>query len=78
MEHKPQPGFFDLSERSNKLTQMGERLIGLNSQINWEAFRPDLSLVHDKARKSNAGAKPIDVILIVQSVGTATTAQPLG
>lgn len=64
MKHKPQPGFFDLSERSNKLTQMGDRLIGLNSHINWEAFRPDLSLVHDKARKSNAGAKPIDVVLM--------------
>ena len=64
MKHKPQPGFFDLSERSHKLTQMGERLIGLNSHIDWEAFRPDLSLVHDKARKSNAGAKPIDVVLM--------------
>ncbi|MDD5322846.1 MAG: transposase [Methylococcales bacterium] len=27
-------------------------------------FRPDLSRVHDKDRKSKAGAKPIDVVLM--------------
>ena len=39
-------------------------MVGLNSQINWEAFRPDLGRVHEKERKSSAGAKPIDVVLM--------------
>ena len=43
---------------------MGDPLVGLNEQINWEAYRPDLNRVHEKERKSNAGARPIDVVLM--------------
>lgn len=43
---------------------MGDPLVGLNSQIDWEAFRGNLNRVHEKKRKSNAGAKPIDVVLM--------------
>ena len=64
MKHKKQPGFFDMTERTSKLTEMGDPLVGLNGQINWEAFRSDLSCVHEKERKSNAGARPIDVVLM--------------
>lgn len=59
-----QPGFFDIERRAAKLTEMGDPLVGLNAEIDWEAFRPDLNRVHEKARKSNAGAKPIDVVLM--------------
>jgi transposase, IS5 family len=59
-----QPGFFDLERRTQKLTAMGDPLVLLNAQIDWEAFRADLSCVHEKKeRKSAAGAKPIDVVL---------------
>ncbi len=64
MTHQRQPGFFDIAERTIKLTQMGDPLVGLNAQINWEAFRHDLNRVHEKERKSNAGARPIDVVLM--------------
>ena len=64
MNHKRQPGFFDIAERTDKLTKMGDPWVGLNEQINWEAYRPDLNRVHEKARKSNAGARPIDVVLM--------------
>ncbi len=43
---------------------MGDPRVGLNGQIDWEAFRLDLNRVQEKARKSNAGAKPIDVVLM--------------
>ena len=43
---------------------MGDPLVGLNEQIDWEAFRPSLNVVYEKPRKSNAGAKPIDVVLM--------------
>lgn len=59
-----QLGLFDLEERRAKLTQLGDRLIGLNERVDWEAFRPDLNRIHEKPRKSNAGAKPIDVVLM--------------
>ena len=58
------PGFFDMAERVAKLTEMGDPLVGLNQQINWEAFRGDLERVHEKKRKSRAGAKPKDVVLM--------------
>ena len=59
-----QPGFFDLIARTEKLTKMGDPLVQLNEQINWEEFRSDLAIIHEKERKSNAGAKPFDVILM--------------
>ena len=64
-----QPGFFDIEERTKKLTQMGDPLIALNAHVDWEAFRADLNRVHlgvgvhGGERKSNAGAKPIDGVL---------------
>lgn len=64
MKRHGQPGFFDIEERTAKLAQLGDPLVGLKARIHWEAFRCDLSRVHDKERKSNAGAKPFDVVLM--------------
>lgn len=64
MKAPRQPGLFDVEERAAQLTDMGDPLVGLKARIDWEAFRPDLVRVHDKDRKSNAGAKPIDVVLM--------------
>jgi IS5 family transposase len=50
--------------RLDKLTEMGDPLITLNTQIDWDAFRPDLNRIRQKERKSNAGAKPFDVVLM--------------
>jgi IS5 family transposase len=61
-----QPGFFDLETRTNKLTEMGDPLVALRPQIDWEAFRVDLWKIHEHPRKSHAGAKPIDVVLLFQ------------
>ncbi len=38
-------------------------LIELDRTIDWETFRPLLDLIHKKDLKSNAGAKPKDVVL---------------
>ena len=43
---------------------MGDPLVKLNTRVDWEAFWSDLTRVHDKVRKSNAGAKPLDVVLM--------------
>lgn len=64
MSTKRYPGLCDFTERGEKLTRMGDPLVGLNERIDWEAFRPELLRVHEKPRKSNAGAKPIDVVLM--------------
>lgn len=47
---------------------MGDPLVGLKARVDWEAFRPELKRVYEKERKSNAGAKPIDVVLMFKVV----------
>jgi hypothetical protein len=59
-----QPSFFDIERRAAKLSELGDPLVRLNAEIDWEVFRADLNRVHEKVRKSNAGAKPIDVVLM--------------
>ena len=63
MKHPRQPGLFDVEERAAQLIAMGDPLVGLKARIDWEAFRPDLKRVHDKARKSQAG-QTFDVVLM--------------
>ena len=68
-----QTGLFDWQFRFEKLDKSGDPLRQLNDVIDWEYFRPTLLSIHEKERKSNAGAKPYDVvmmfkILVVQSL----------
>lgn len=68
-----QTGFFDWHERFEKLNKNGDPLVKLNEVVDWEMFRKPLEKIRDKKRKSNAGAKPYDVvrmfkILIIQSL----------
>jgi IS5 family transposase len=68
-----QTGLFDWQFRFEKLDKNGDPLHQLNDVVDWESFRPTLIGVHEKERKSNAGAKPYDVvmmfkILVIQSL----------
>lgn len=58
-----QPGFFDLDDRYEKLNER-DPLVHLNQLIDWEYFRSTLNQVRKKERKSNAGRKGFDVILM--------------
>lgn len=57
-------GLPNLDRRYQKLAQKKDFLIRLNTIIPWEEFRPLLEQVRQKPRKSNAGRKPFDVILM--------------
>lgn len=59
-----QTGLFDWQRRFKELDEGGDPLIKLNQVVNWEVFRPDLETLREKERKSNAGRKPFDVILM--------------
>lgn len=59
----PQPGFFDLDDRFRKLDEK-DPLIHLDQLIFWEAFRPTLKAVRSAGRKSTAGRKPFDEVLM--------------
>jgi IS5 family transposase len=59
-----QPGFFDLDKRLEAISRLGDPLEVLNRSIPWETFRPLLSKALRKLRKSNAGRKPYDAVLM--------------
>lgn len=68
-----QTGLFDWQTRFEQLDNGGDPLVKLNEIVNWELFRRDLEQIRDKDRKSSAGRKPFDVvlmfkILIIQSL----------
>jgi len=68
-----QTGLFDWQQRFEELDKGGDPLVKLNALVDWEAFRPALETIREKERKSNAGRKPFDVIvmfkiLILQSL----------
>lgn len=59
-----QPGFFDWHNRFEKLDRTGDPLLKLNIAVNWKLFRAELEALRDKQRKSNAGAKPYDTVMM--------------
>lgn len=57
-------GLFDLQFRLEKIDRNGDPLVALNQLIDWELFRPDLEPLREKERKSGAGRKPYDLVLM--------------
>lgn len=59
-----QAGMFEMDNRMGKIDGNGDPLVKLNEVIDWEMFRPDMEKVRQKERKSNAGRKPYDAVLM--------------
>jgi transposase, IS5 family len=62
-----QLGFFDADRRLAALSAKGDPLETIGTLVPWESFRADIEavvLTPDEARKSNAGRKPIDAIVM--------------
>lgn len=59
-----QSSFFDLDNRYAQLSKLRDPLIELNRVIDCELFRSTLSKIADKPRKSAAGRKRIDRVLL--------------
>ena len=57
-------GLFDWQTRFEQLDNGGDPLVKLNQIVNWELFRSPLETIRDIERKSNAGRKPFDVIVM--------------
>ncbi len=57
-------GLFDIEFRLEDLTRNGDPLVRLNACVDWEMFRPELETIREKERKSPAGRKPFDVVLM--------------
>jgi transposase, IS5 family len=59
-----QPSFFDEADRLAKLSKLQDPLEALKLHIDFEIFRPQLEAVFSKDRKSAAGRKAYDVVLM--------------
>ena len=60
-------GFFDADRRLSTLSSKGDPLVGISALVPWETFRTDIEavvLTTDEARKSSAGRKPIDTLVL--------------
>lgn len=58
--------------RDQRIDRLGNPLLELNANIDWEAFRPLLEKVRVKARKSQAGRKPLDAVLMFKGLVLAS------
>lgn len=66
-----QMGFFDLSDRYASLDCKRDPLVEINAVVPWDEFRPTLERVwrkRDAERKSRAGRKPMDVVLMFKTL----------
>ena len=66
-----QMGFFDLSDRYASLDGRKDPLIEINAVVPWDEFRPLLERIWrkpDAAKKSRAGRKPMDVVLMFKAL----------
>ena len=66
-----QMGFFDLSDRYASLDAKRDPLVEIDAVVPWEEFRPALERAWrrpDEARKSQAGHKPMDAVLMFKTL----------
>jgi IS5 family transposase len=64
-----QLGFFDADRRLAALSAKGDPLEAISALVPWESFRADIEavvLTPEDARKSNAGRKPTDAIVMLR------------
>jgi IS5 family transposase len=59
-----QSSFYDLDNRYAQLSKQGDPLERLSAVIDWELFRPIIERMDAKPRKSLAGRKPTDRVLM--------------
>lgn len=59
-----QTGLLDWQIRFEQLDNGGDPLIKLEKVVDWKLFRSVLEPVREKERKSSAGRKPFDVVLM--------------
>ncbi len=59
-----QTGLLDWQIRFRQLDKAGDPLAKLQNLVDWRLFRTDLEPLREKERKSSAGRKPFDVVLM--------------
>src|SRR6185437_3331710 len=76
-----QLGFFDADRRLEALSAKGDPLEAIDRLVPWESFRADIEavvLTPDEVKKSSAGRKPVDAIVMFRMLVFAGAAQSFG
>lgn len=82
-ENDAPPGLLDPEERYAKLDDLEDPLVKISQVVDWEGFRPVLNRALAKSRKSKAGRKEYDrvmmfMILALQRLYGLRDAHPSG
>jgi hypothetical protein len=70
-----QLGFFDADKRLEALSARGDPLEAIDLLVPWESFRAEIEavvLTPDELKKSSAGRKPFDAILMFRMLVRST------
>ena len=59
-------GFFDIENKENRLSELGDQLEKLNRVIDWELFRPTLNKVFRKTAKGAGGRPAFDYVMMLK------------
>ena len=61
-------GLFDIYNCLEYLTENGDILPNLKRLVPWEDFRGELEVIYDHERKSNAGRRLFDVVMMFKLI----------
>jgi hypothetical protein len=76
-----QLGFFDTEKRLAALSAKGDPLEAIDRLVPWESFRADIEVVvltPDEVKKSSAGRKPVDAIVMFRMLVLQAPSQSFG
>ena len=59
-----QPGFFDVDERLQRLTDLEDQLLAFTKVVDFEAFRPELTKALAYSDGAQGGRPPFDPVLM--------------
>lgn len=59
-----QPGFFDLDDRYQRLSESGDPLVKLGALVHFEMFRPRLNGALKRSDGAKGGRPPYDPVLM--------------
>lgn len=60
------PGFFDVDERLQRLSELGDQLEPYARTVDFEAFRPDLEKALAYSTGTQGGRPPYDPVLMLK------------
>jgi hypothetical protein len=68
-------GFFDVDDRSKRLSDLGDQLEAFEAAVEFEAFRPELNAALTYSDGTQGGRPPFDPVMMFKILVIQTTPQ---